>query len=110
MAAFIRGSWTFGRFNEEKFAKSILLFWNAPWSGGGSPEQLIFYHPVRDCLPAYHRSFAPKWQKAAGLLEKHAKRSKQLQIAHYNIRMRPLAEFVVETNIPSVSCCGAPPK
>jgi hypothetical protein len=24
--------------------------------------------------------------------------------------MRPLAEFVVETNIPSVSCCGAPPK
>jgi hypothetical protein len=80
MTALIRGSWTLERFNEEKFAKSILLFRNAPWSGGGSPAQLIFNHPVRDCLPAYHRSFSPEWQKAAGLLKKRAKRSKQLQI------------------------------
>jgi hypothetical protein len=99
MKALIRGSWTAGAFNEEKFAKSILLFRNAPRSGGASPAQLIFNRPMRDCLPAHRRSFAPEWQKAADVLEKRARRSKELQIAHYNKHTRPLAPFVVGNHV-----------
>lgn len=95
MKTLIRGSYTSGAFDEAKFAKSILLFRNAPRSGGASPAQLVFNRPVRDCLPAHRRSFAPEWQKAADTLEKRARRSKELQIAHYNKRTRPLAAFVV---------------
>jgi hypothetical protein len=99
MKALIRGPWTPGAFNEEKFAKSIMLFRNAPRSGGASPAQLIFNRPVRDCLPAHRRSFAPEWQKAADVLEKRARRSKELQIAHYNKHTKPLAPFVVGNHV-----------
>ena len=99
MKALIRGSWTSGAFNEEKFAKSILLFRNAPRSGGASPAQLIFNRPVRDCLPAHRRSFAPEWQKAADVLEKRTRRSKELQMAHYNKHTKPLAPFVVGNHV-----------
>jgi hypothetical protein len=99
MKALIHGSWTAGAFNEEKFAKSILLFRNAPRSGGASPAQLIFNRPMRDCLPAHRRSFAPEWQKAADVLEKRARRSKELQIAHYNKHTRPLAPFVIGNHV-----------
>ncbi len=99
MKALIRGSWTSGAFNEEKFAKIILLFQNAPRSGGGSPAQLIFNRPVRDCLSAHRRSFAPEWQKVGNVLEKRARRSKELQIAYYNKHAKPLAPFVVGNHV-----------
>ncbi|KZS16053.1 Uncharacterized protein APZ42_018266 [Daphnia magna] len=60
MKSLIHGSWTSGAFNAAKFDKSILLFRNAPRSGGASPANLIFNRPVRDCLPAHRRSFAPE--------------------------------------------------
>ncbi|EFX68754.1 hypothetical protein DAPPUDRAFT_329818 [Daphnia pulex] len=70
MKSLIHGTWTSGGFNATKFDKSILLFRNMPRSGGASPAQLIFNCPVRDCLLAHCRSFAPEWQKAANILEK----------------------------------------
>ncbi|XP_045025183.1 uncharacterized protein LOC123469907 [Daphnia magna] len=99
MKTLIRGSWTSGAFDEAKFAKSILRFRNAPRSGGASPSQLVFNRPVRDCLPAHRRSFAPEWQKATDTLEKRARQSKELQIPHYNKRTRPLAAFVVGNHV-----------
>ncbi|KZR98267.1 Uncharacterized protein APZ42_006392 [Daphnia magna] len=99
MKTLIRGSWTSGAFDEAKFAKSIMRFRNAPRSGGASPSQLVFNRPVRDCLPAHRRSFAPEWQKAADTLEKRARQSKELQIPHYNKRTRPLAAFVVGNHV-----------
>lgn len=60
MKSLIHGSWTSGAFNAAKFDKSILLSRNAPRSGGASPAKLIFNRPVRDCLPAHRRSFAPE--------------------------------------------------
>jgi hypothetical protein len=99
MKSLIYGSWTSGAFNAAKFEQSILLFHNAPRSGGASPAQLILNHPVRDCLPAHRRSFAPEWQKAANILEKRARRSKELQIARYNKKTRPLTPFVVGNHV-----------
>ncbi len=95
----IYGSWTSGAFNAAKFEQCILLFHNAPRSGGASPAQLIFKHPVRDCLPAHRRSFAPEWQKAANILEKRTRRSKELQIDRYNKKTRPLTPFVVGNQV-----------
>ena len=59
-----------GSFDEDKFAKGILLFRNAPRAGGAPPAQLVFGKPMRECLLAHRRSFAPEWQQPADVLEK----------------------------------------
>jgi hypothetical protein len=60
MKKLIRGSWTAGCFNIDELSKGFLLYRNAPISGGALPAQLVFNRPVRDCLPAHRRSFAPQ--------------------------------------------------
>jgi transposase InsO family protein len=70
MKKLIAGSWTAGSFNVDKFAKSLLLFRNAPRSGAASPAQMVLNRPVRDALPAHRRSFAPEWQQKTDVLEK----------------------------------------
>lgn len=67
-------------------AKALLLFRSAPRCNteGTSTSQIIFNRPNRDCIPAHRRSFAPEWQKSADTLEKRGRRSKQLQIEHFN--------------------------
>lgn len=54
---------------------------------------------MRDCFPAHRSSFAPEWQKAADIQEKRARRSKDLQIAHYNKKAHPFAPFVVGNHV-----------
>ena len=76
MKKLIAGSWRKGSFDVNQFAKSILLFRNAPRSGAASPAQMVFNRPVRDALPAHRRSFAPEWQQKADILEKRARRAK----------------------------------
>ena len=72
MKKLIAGSWSSGLFNPDKFGKALLLFRNAPMSGGASPSQIVFSPSTRDLLPAHRRSFASEWQQAAELLEKRA--------------------------------------
>jgi hypothetical protein len=90
MKKLIAGSWRKGSFDVNQFAKSILLFRNAPLSGAASPAQMVFNRAVRDALPAHRRSFAPEWQQKANILEKRARRAKELQIEHYNRTAHPL--------------------
>ena len=68
------------------------MFRNAPRSGGASPAQIVFNRPVRDSMPAQRRSFTPQWklQISADVLEKRARRSKELQVVHYNKKAHPL--------------------
>jgi hypothetical protein len=84
MKKLIAGSWTAGSFNVDKFAKSLLLFRNAPRSGAASPAQMVLNRPVRDALPAHRRSFAPEWQQKTDVLKKRVRRAKEVQIEHYN--------------------------
>ena len=42
MKSLIEGPWTSGTFNIDKFAKSLLMFRNAPRSGGASPAEVVF--------------------------------------------------------------------
>jgi hypothetical protein len=51
---------------------------------------MVFNRAVRDALPAHRRSFAPEWQQKADILEKRARRAKELQIEHYNRTAHPL--------------------
>ena len=112
MKKLIRGSWTSGSFNQNAFAKSILLFRNAPRSGAASPAQMVFGRPVRDCLPVHRRSFAPEWQKAADVLEKRACRAKELHVEHFNRNAHPLPPFQVGDHVviqhPQTKCWATP--
>jgi hypothetical protein len=63
---------TSGSFDLDKFGKGLLLFRNAPIAGGAPPFQVVLNRPTRDVIPAHRRSFAPEWQRAAGILENRA--------------------------------------
>ena len=112
MKKLIAGTWTSGTFDEDKFGKALLLFRNAPRSGGASPAQLVFKRPVRDCLPAHRRSFAPEWQKAADVLEKRSRRATELRAEHFNRRARPLPALAVGNKVliqhPITKCWATP--
>ena len=56
---------------------------------------MVFNRPVRDALIAHRRSFAPEWQQKADILEKRARRAKELQIEHYNRTAHPFQPFKV---------------
>lgn len=60
---------------------------------------MVFNRPVRDALPAHRRSFAPEWQLKAGILEKRARRAKEIQIEHYNRTAHPLQPFRIGDHV-----------
>ncbi|KAI9565094.1 hypothetical protein GHT06_008860 [Daphnia sinensis] len=99
MKKLIRGSWSAGSFDIDQFSKGLLLYRNAPLSGGASPAQLVFNRPVRDCLPAHRRAFAPQWQKSAVQLEKQALRARTLRAAHFNLHAHPLPPFSIGDSV-----------
>lgn len=98
MKKLIRGSWTTGAFDDNKFGKSILLFRNSPRSGGDSPAQIVFGRPMRDCLPAHHRSFAVEWQKLSHFIEKRERRAEAAK-NYYDRKAHPLTPFTVGSNV-----------
>ncbi|EFX76839.1 hypothetical protein DAPPUDRAFT_106763 [Daphnia pulex] len=60
---------------------------------------MVFNRPVRDALPAHRRSFAPEWQLKADILEKRARRAKEVQIEHYNRTAHPLQPFGIGDHV-----------
>ena len=99
MKKLIAGSWTSGSFDLDKFGKGLLLFRNALIAGGASPSQVVFNRPTRDLIAAHRRSFAPEWQKAAGILEKRALRAKELRALHHNRTTHPLPALRIGDNV-----------
>lgn len=79
-------SLTSGSFNLDKFGQDLLLFRNTIHSGGQSPAQRVFQRPVQDCLPACHHFFPAQWQKDADVLERRARRAKDMRTEHFNRR------------------------
>ncbi|XP_037804767.1 uncharacterized protein LOC119599083 [Penaeus monodon] len=49
----------------EAFDRGLLELRNTPRQDGRSPEQILFGHPLRSCVPAHRSSFAPEWQAKA---------------------------------------------
>ena len=60
---------------------------------------MVFNRPTRDLIPAHRRSFAPEWQKAAGILEKRALRAKELRALHHNRTTHPLPALRIGDNV-----------
>ena len=56
---------TNGDIDDEKFDRGLLELRNCPQPDGRSPAQVVLGHPLRSCIPAHHRSFAPEWQSSA---------------------------------------------
>ncbi|XP_037804768.1 uncharacterized protein K02A2.6-like [Penaeus monodon] len=73
----------------EAFDRGLLELRNTPRQDGRSPEQILFGHPLRSCVPAHRSSFAPEWQAKAedcdrraaakALYDSHAKPLQPLQ-------------------------------
>ena len=99
MRKLIAGSWSAGTFEENKFARAILLFRNTPKSGGASPAQVVLKRPMRDTLPVHHRAFVPEWQLAADVLEKREERAKELSVKNFNRHAHTLPAFAVEDHV-----------
>ena len=49
--------------DSDDFARGLLEIRNTPRSDGRSPAQVLFGRPLRSAVVAYHRSFAPEWQR-----------------------------------------------
>ncbi|KAI9549792.1 hypothetical protein GHT06_006356 [Daphnia sinensis] len=60
---------------------------------------MFFNRPLRDALPAHRRSFAPEWQQKAYILEKRARRAKDIQIEHYNRTAHALQPFSIGDHV-----------
>ena len=99
MKKLLETCWTTGAFDEDKFAKGLLLFRNTPRSGGASPAQLVLGRPLRDCLPAHPRSFAPEWQAPVEELEQRTERVKKRRTERYNLSARTLPPLQVGNNV-----------
>ncbi|KAI9565182.1 hypothetical protein GHT06_008959 [Daphnia sinensis] len=55
---------------------------NAILSGAALPGQMIFNRPVLNALSAHRRTCAPQWPQKADILDKRARRAKDIQIEH----------------------------
>ena len=60
---------------------------------------MVLNRPVRDALPAHRRSFAPEWQQKTDVLEKRARRAKDVQIEHYNNTAHQLPPFSIGDHV-----------
>ena len=67
MNKLIRRCWNFstGQLDKDQWTRGILQYRNTPTKYGPSPAQLLFGQPVQDMVPANHRAFLPKYQRAA---------------------------------------------
>ena len=90
---------TVGTFDEDKFTKGLLLFWNAPRSGSASPSQLVFGRPLCD-YPLTHRiSFAQEWQTPIEELGQRTERVKERRAERYNRSTRTLPPLQVGNSV-----------
>ncbi len=47
--------------SSEEFHEGFLELCNTPRTGGKSPAEIVFGHPLRSRVPAHHKSFDPQW-------------------------------------------------
>ena len=81
---------TNGHMDEDEFARGLLELRNTPRAEGRSPAQVLFGHPMRSCIPAHHRSFAPEWQRAANECDAKAEHLREQAKRHYDSSTRSL--------------------
>ena len=76
--------------NSEAFERGLLEIRNTPRPDGRSPAQILYGKPLRSCVPAHAKSFAPEWQKSAVECDRKAAVKTQAAIKPYNTHSKPL--------------------
>ena len=76
--------------NSEAFDRGLLEIRNTPRPDGRSPAQILYGKPLRSCVPAHAKSFAPEWQKSAEECDRKAAVKTQAAIKRYNTHSKPL--------------------
>lgn len=85
--------------DNDDFDRGLLELRNTPRPDGRSPSQILFGHPLRSCLPAHRRSFAPEWQKLAEDCDKKHSILQQTATKCYDAHARPLPPLKVGTQV-----------
>jgi hypothetical protein len=71
-------------------AQALMVYRNAPRSGGASPAELVFNSPIRDGLPVHGRSFKPEWQSTKAELKQRTDEVQKKNAARYNVTAHTL--------------------
>lgn len=79
-----------GQLDEDEFARGMLELRNTPRAEGRSPAQVLCGHPMRSCVPAHHRSFAPQWQRAADVCDAKAEHLREQAKMRHDTSTRSL--------------------
>ena len=77
-----------GDLDTDEFAQALLELRNTPRADGRSPAQVVFGHPLRSAVPAHHRAFAARWQKAADACDARAAEQSRQSEERYNTAAR----------------------
>ena len=99
MKKLIIGSKTGGQIDPDKLAQALMLYRNAPRSGGASPAEIVFNHPIRDILPAHGRSFTAEWQRPPAELQQRVEVAQERNAAHYNATAHSLIVLQVGDHV-----------
>lgn len=77
-----------GDIDIDAFAFGLLELRNTPHADGRSPAQILYGHPLRSAVPAHHRAFAARWQRAADECDEKVAQLQQQTEDRYNVSAR----------------------
>ena len=97
MKRLFRRCWDFpgAQLNEDQWTKETR---NTPTKHGPYPAQLLFGQPVQNMVPAHHRAFKPKYQKAADTSDTLPADAEV--VARYDTSAHSLPSFQIGTPVP----------
>ena len=100
MKTLISAAWTSCSVNWDQLSCALFQYRNTPCRKDGlSPTQKIFGHPVQDTLPAYRRSFAPKWQRSSQEADSATTHTSKTSQATYDQHAHPLSDLQVGNHV-----------
>ncbi|XP_076028441.1 uncharacterized protein LOC143017536 [Oratosquilla oratoria] len=85
--------------HSDAFHRGLLEIRNTPNPDGRSPAQVLFGRPLRSCVPAHSRSFAPEWQAATAECEQKAAARMEATIKQYDSHAKPLPQLSVGATV-----------
>ena len=99
MAKLVAGAKTNGQSDPNKVAQALILFQNAPRSGGASPAEIVFNSQIRDGMPVHRRAFEPEWQRPQQELSDRQAAAHERNVKYYNTGTHALSELGIGDHV-----------